>query len=193
MRQVGRGILVGMLFGLAAAGLTLTQPTAAQDASPAAAPPSAPTTPEDNSAAVLRFLAASEAVDEGIDTTEQEAVMNEISTEDATHEVPGVENVAGNEDEIALFLANAASFSDFSYTMEDTIASGDMVAVHLTLHVEEHNVPGAAPDATADVDAVLITRVACGHIVEFSRVVDSLSRQRQLGLLPAMPAATPTT
>jgi ketosteroid isomerase-like protein len=162
----------------------------AQDATPAASP-CAETSTVENTALVVRFLDASQNVDDAAATDAATATMAEVLADDVTYDIPGMTNVPGNDDEISLFVTNAAQFTDFSYEIVKTVAVGDSVAVHFLFHVDGQDIPGATPGATATANAVLFAQITCGQISEFTTVVDTLSLLLQLGL-PLMPTmATP--
>lgn len=187
MRLLGASVLLAMaMMGF------LRLPTAvAQDATPAATPSCATTTPEENTALVLDFLDAAQTVDDDADTTDEAATMDAALAEDVTYSVEGAENAPGNADETQFFVNNAAVFEDFSFTIEDTVASDNLVAVHFKFQVNDHNIPGATEGATAEVDAALIAQIDCGEIVHFTEIVDTASLLSQLGV-GAAPAADAT-
>jgi ketosteroid isomerase-like protein len=178
-------VLIGLVGILHAPGAVR-----AQDATPAASPCAA-STPADNTAVVLRFLNASQDVDNPLTVDAATVTMDAVLADDVTYNLPGVTNVPGNADEIAIFLGNAAQFTDFSYVFGTTVAEGDNVAVQFTFNVNEQNIPGATPGATASATGVIFAQVTCGEISEFSFMVDSLSLLTQLGLSGVPPMATP--
>jgi hypothetical protein len=177
-------------FGVVALGLALvvvgglaflsTPMLLAQEATPPGE--CAETTPEENVDIAIGLLDAALAGDT--------ATMDTLLSEDVTHTVEGVENLPGDEDEIALFLGQSAFYTDYDFVYDDLIAAGDQVVVVLTLNVNEHVIPGAVEGATASVDAVVIVRIACGEIVEIHQVVDTLGILTDLGIIPPM---TPDT
>ena len=138
MRFVNRGFLKAMLFVLAGFGVNQLPHAVAQEATPTTAGDCPVTTPDDNVALVIRFLESTHTVDDGADTSDESAAMEEILADDVIHEAPG-----------------------------------------------------AKEGSTADVDAVLIARIECGQIAEFTQVIDSLSLLQQLGIETLPPVATP--
>jgi predicted ester cyclase len=153
----------------------------AQDATPAVE--CVETTPEENAKLATDFLKAAEVND-----TE---AMDSYLAEHVTHNVPGVPNQPGDEDEIAMHQSNAVLFSDYSYTIDRTVAEGNSVVVFFTFNVNAHEIPGATSEE-ATVEAVLYVEFECGQITEIYQLVDQFGLLMQLGLLPAMaPVATP--
>jgi predicted ester cyclase len=189
MRIAYRRLLAGALLSMGLIGMSLAPRVSAQDATPAGGD-CAVTTSDENVALVLSFLDATQTVDDDADTSDEQATMDQALADDVAYDVDGMTNAPGNDDEIAYFLSNAAAFADFSYTIDNTIANDDMVAVSFTFHVAEQSIPGATAGATADANAVFIARIACGQIAEFTEVVDTMSLLTQLGLMPSM-MATP--
>jgi ketosteroid isomerase-like protein len=192
MSTLRRSFLAGLLVLVGMIGLIGAPRALAQEATPAASP-CAETSTVENTALVVRFLDASQNVDDAAAADAATATMADVLADDVTYDIPGMTNVPGNDDEIALFVTNAAQFTDFSYEIVKTVAVDDSVAVHFLFHVDGQEIPGATPGATATANAVLFAQITCGQISEFTTVVDTLSLLLQLGL-PLMPAmATPSS
>lgn len=178
LRNLALGLVVIGLGGFVSFQGTVAS---AQDATPAA--DCRATTPEENTMLATEFLMAAEAND-----TE---AMDGFLAEHVTHNVPGVENQPGDEDEIAMHQASAALFSDYTFTIDQTVAEGSNVVVFFTFNVNAHDIPGATSQE-ATMEAVLYVEFECGEITEMYQLVDQLGLATQLGLIPAMaPAATP--
>lgn len=190
MRTMRQGLMAVVLVLTGLIGVVSAPHAMAQDATPGATPCAA-TTPAENTAVVVRFLNATQDVDDAAALGDAKTAMDVTLSDDVTYDIPGVANVPGNDDEIAYFLSNASQFVDFSYEIVRTVASDDVVAVNFIFHVNEQQIPGATPGATASTSAAFFARVTCGQISQFTYVIDTLSLLVQLGLPIMPPAATP--
>lgn len=80
-----------------------------------------------------------------------------------------------------------AAFPDLRFTMEDVIAEGDMVTVHLvargTHRGELFGVPPTGGQVT--VEAMERYRIADGRVAEQWVVMDALGLMQQIGAIPA--------
>ena len=167
----------------------------AQEASPAATPPSCPaTTPEQNEDLVRRYW---------------EVVYNDKRPERAAdflaedfvrrHTVRPQDNAPGTDDDVARARENLTDFPDLQITIEDVVAAGDEVVVRLTwsgTQKDDMEAWGApATGRRASYDLVAIYRIACGRLAEQWVVTDYLTMLRQLGIVTdeeLATAATPT-
>ena len=79
-----------------------------------------------------------------------------------------------------------AAFPDFHYTIEDEIAEGDKVAVHLTAHGTQQGdflgIPATGKQATWT--EIHICRMDNGKLVEHWVNQDQLGMLQQLGVIP---------
>lgn len=130
-------------------------------------------------------------VPEDIATEGDFDLVEEVYTEDAVEHGPmgTVRGRAVIREQLEAFLG---AFEDFSVTVEDVIAEGDMVAMRVTLrgtHVGDF-LGVAATDREFEVSNLVLTRVDDGRIAERWVIPDMVTLYRQLGLetLPSPPA-----
>lgn len=101
---------------------------------------------------------------------------------------PGIP--AGNEGTKLLIKALRSAFPDFKITINRQVAEGDLVVQHVsttgTMRGEFAGMPPSGKTATWE--AIHITRVRDGKIVEHWQVQDQLGMLQQLGFIPAQEA-----
>ena len=98
----------------------------------------------------------------------------------------------GNEGVKLLVKALRSAFPDFKITIDLQVAEGDLVVQHVTTTgTMKGEFAGMPPSGkTATWEAIHITRVKDGKIVEHWQVQDQLGMLQQLGFIPA-PGAVP--
>lgn len=90
------------------------------------------------------------------------------------------------------FIASwRAAFPDAHWTVDDTIAAGDQVVVHITMRGTQLGpYRGIAPTGRrVTFTNITIYRIACGRIASATTEADNLGLYQQLGALP--PVGTP--
>ena len=85
-----------------------------------------------------------------------------------------------------LKIRDRTAFPDLHLTVEDMIAEGDMVVSRLKARgTHRGDLMGIAPTGKqATVDAIDITRVAGGQLVERWGIIDMLGMMQQIGVIP---------
>ena len=141
-----------------------------------------------NIAAVRRLI------DIGFTRGDLSVVAETVSPDCIEHQRGSKSGVAGAEDTIRTLHR---WFSDFSLTIEDLVAVGDMVwARNRARGVNTGSVMGHAPTGRPiEIDVIDVVRMADGKIVEHWGVPDQLGMLMQLDLLPRRepaPAGHPT-
>jgi len=153
----------------------------AQD-EPSEATPCPATTPEEAIAAAEAYFAAFNAGDAD--------ALGAVLADDYVHHGA---LVAQQDRELHMerLLANRAAFPDGYYDVQDVFAEGDLVvARHVFTGTLQQPYAGVEPQGQpVAVRAVHIHRVVCGKIVETWNNGDGLGVLRQIGALPAGPAA----
>ena len=98
----------------------------------------------------------------------------------------------GKEGVKLLVKALRSAFPDFKIRIDRQVAEGDLVVQHVTTTGTMKGAFAGMPPSgkTATWEAIHITRVKDGKIVEHWQVQDQLGMLRQLGFIPA-PEATP--
>ena len=99
---------------------------------------------------------------------------------------------AGKEGVKALVKALRSAFPDFKITIDLQVAEGDLVVQHATTTGTMKGAFAGMPPSgkKATWEAIHISRVKDGKIVEHWQVQDQLGMLQQLGLIPT-PEATP--
>jgi predicted ester cyclase len=160
----------------------------AQDATPAASPPTGcPTTTEEENAAIARRW------HEDVINTHDLVVLDEILIPNPAHDSATVADNPGPREVLGILLTG---FPDVQHTVEAVITEGDLVVIRYRAtgtHAGEFQ--GYAPTGKPVTwTGINIYRVECGRIAEVWSEIDALGRIAQLaGSEPATPAAgTPT-
>ena len=83
-----------------------------------------------------------------------------------------------------------ATFPDYHEELQELIAEGDRVVVHLTITGTQLGQWGPLPPTGKPVrfDEILILRIVDGKVVEQRGIADNLAALRQLGVVPTPPA-----
>lgn len=174
-------VLTFMLGVLVAGSLGAARPGAAQDATPATTACPA-TTPEQNAALVRGYV---EAVYLGHDPSR----VGEFLADDFNRNNPARphQNQPGTADDVARVQRSLTEFPDLSATIDDMIASDDMVVVRLTYRGTQQgefaDIGAPATGRQAEWQAIVIWRVECGKLAENWTIADRLVELRQLGII----------
>jgi predicted ester cyclase len=177
-----RAALVIPILMLSFALVTVSAPprvVAAQDATPAACPPS---NEEENAATALRWHEA--AVN-----TQDLAVIDEIVTPGIIHHAGTFPDGIGPEAVKSVLEILITGFPDVHHTVEQVIAAGDFVTIIWSAegtHQGEFQGNGSTGKRVTWT-GIQVYRFECGRIAEDWTEVDGLGRLQQMGAL-----ATPT-
>ncbi|HEU5333604.1 MAG TPA: ester cyclase [Actinocrinis sp.] len=122
-----------------------------------------------------------------------EKTIDEVTAPDVVVRTPLPIGTTGAQALKEVFRRLRHAFPDLHIAVEDTIAEGDKVVFRNTVtgtHRGEYM--GVAPTGkTIRYEEIFILRTAGGRIAELWGVVDIAAQMRQLGLLPALPGASP--
>ena len=115
------------------------------------------------------------------------SLVDEIMSPDfIEHEdVPGMSNDRGGSKQMISMLRSA--FPDFKATIEDIVAEGDKVVIHMTWSGTQNGAFMGMPPSgkRMSIDIIDIMRVANGKFVEHWGVSDMMGMMQQLGAIPA--------
>jgi steroid delta-isomerase-like uncharacterized protein len=153
--------------------------TAAQEATPAAAPDCPATTPEENKEIVSRWFAELAGGSwEGVAAlAAEDIVYHDASGEESQTDDAG--EWAGNRQDV---------YPDLTITVEHLVAEGDKVASyvrHAGTHLGEAEEDQGGPPTGRTVEwvSMAIFRIECGKVAEIWSVADDLTRLRRLGII----------
>lgn len=132
-------------------------------------------------------MLATRVVEEGINKNNWDVIAQGLAADYVEHNAPPgfVPGLEGFKQFLTMFRA---TFPDFHYTIDDTIAEGDKVVQRITGHgTMEGSFAGMpATGKHASWGETHISRVGSdGKFVEHWAVVDQLGMLQQLGLVPA--------
>lgn len=176
-------LVAGSLLGPGGQGLS-----AAQEASPAAAPCPA-TTEADNKALVQRLF------EEGWGQGNMQVLDDVLAPDVIVHRGPATAGsipvttfaTPGPEAYVKGIQALRTDFPDLRVTTEDVIAEGEMVAMRTTFAgtqadpIDNLGAPNTGRPMAREV--WVFARVACGKVAEVWVLVDNLTMLRQLGVI----------
>jgi len=120
------------------------------------------------------------------------AVLDEVIAADAVSHDPSTPDMgAGPEGVKRLMTMYRAAFPDITFTVEDQVADGDMVATRWTSYgTHRAALMGIPPTGkSATVTGMQIDRFAGGKIAETWVNWDTMGLMRQLGVIPQMASA----
>jgi len=179
MRSFRQSAGIAIVSLLCVTGVSATV-VGAQDATPDATGECVATTPEENVALVEGLIAAFE---EGDAETADAILADDLVYEIDRYGLP--EDPASNEDEVNLAVMQEQVYPGSVTIIEETVAAGNMVAVHQILTIDEHLLTGESIvlDATLEVDMVLFYTIECGEITHIHGVVDELALLTGLGII----------
>jgi steroid delta-isomerase-like uncharacterized protein len=120
-------------------------------------------------------------------------VIDELIADDAIDHLPLPQGMPAGKEGLKLFVtALRSAFPDLKITIDFEVTEGDLVVAYgTTTGTMKGEFAGMPPSGkTATWDAIHITRVKDGKIVEHWAVQDNLGMLQQLGVIP-MPEAAP--
>ena len=119
-------------------------------------------------------------------TTGDPALAKEFVSPDIVLHFAGQEQ-RGRDTYLAVVAANADTFEDLLWTVEEIVADGDAVAVRYTMTgIHRGEFAGVPPTGKAVVaQSMAFYRLADGQIVEERAQLDMLAILQQLGAAPA--------
>ena len=116
-----------------------------------------------------------------------EEVAEELLGSEYRGHLAGSPSPLDREGWFGFFRAFRESFPDASFTIEDTVAEGDRVALRLTMRGTHRAALNGMPATgrSVEVTGISIERIAGGCIVEGWVVNDALGMLQQLGVIPS--------
>lgn len=113
-------------------------------------------------------------------------IVDELISEDYVYHVPGGPEIKGPQGLKQMFTGTVAAFPDSKYTIDDIVAEGNIVALHMTLKATNKGdylgIPATGKSITLQL--AFFYRLSGGKIVEARQFMDSLTMFQQLGVSP---------
>ena len=116
------------------------------------------------------------------------AAVDDLVTSDYVRHDPTMPDIHGPAAEKQLMTAYLTAFPDLRFTIDNMIAEGDRVAVHLTARgTHQGDLMGIPPTGKSITVAIMeIYRMTNGKIAEQWVSLDNLGMMQQIGAIPTM-------